>query len=107
MIYIGPGLTLVMWLLYIVGIQYRRGGVWRVVLPVTIAALLLDVALNYTLFALLTLDFPQPGEYTFSQRLGRLVCGADWRSALARWVAKYMLDWADPSGQHIHPRCKA
>ena len=95
------GATLVMWLLYIVGIQYKRGGWWLIVAPFTIAAFLIDVLLNYTLFALLTWDYPLDGERTFSNRLKRLVRNSDWRGGLALWIAHHMLDPFDPSGKHI------
>ena len=99
-IYAAAG-VLLMWSLYIVGVQYKRGGLWGAVLPITVAALLLDVAFNYTLFALLTLDWPRPHEYTFSTRLERLIHLDDWRGALARGVAEFMLDPFDPTGKHI------
>ena len=94
----------VMWLLYAVGIQALRGGLWRVLMPVTFVAALLDVILNYTLFAVMTLDWPRRGELMFSQRLNRLTTNHDWRGTAARWTAKYLLDWVAPGGQHIHPK---
>ena len=93
--------TLAMWLLYIVGVQYKRGGVWGMLAPITVIALVLDVVGNYTLFALLTWDFPRAGEYTFSTRLSRLVHYDDWRGDLARDIAWYLLDPFDPSGRHV------
>ena len=92
---------MVMWALYIVGVQYTRGGWWRVVAPVTVIALVLDAVLNYTLFALLTLDWPRSTEYTFSERLSRLIHYDDWRGTLARGIASHMLDPFDPTGKHI------
>lgn len=94
----------VMWLLYAVGIQYLRGGWWRFLVPITVVAAVLDVLLNYSLFAAMTLDWPRRGELTFSQRLNRLVTNADWRGRAARWTAKYMLDWIAPGGRHIYPK---
>lgn len=93
-----------MWLLYAVGIQYIRGGWWRILAPVTFIAAVLDVVLNYTLFAVMTWDFPRKGELTFSQRLGRLVIYTNWQGKLGRWIAKTLLDWVDPRGQHVYPR---
>lgn len=57
--------------------------------------LVLDVYLNYTTFALYTLDFPRKGEYTFSQRLRRLVLDAGWRGFIAEHV-KAFLNHFDP-----------
>lgn len=99
-------LIVAMWVLYAIGIQYLRGGWWRLLLPITVIAAILDVLLNYSLFALLTWDRPQAKELTFSQRLNRLATYIDWRGVLARWIAKYLLDWADPRGKHIYPRNK-
>ena len=101
MLFILAASVMTMWLLYIVGVQYKRGGIWNAVLPITVAALVLDVACNYTLFALLTLDWPRAKEYTFSARLRRLIHYDDWRGTLARGVAANMLDPFDPTGRHI------
>ena len=87
-------------LLYIVGIQYERGGVWRVVYPVTLVAFLLDVLLNYTALAVITMDFPQRGEYTFSKRLKRLRTVSGWRGVLANNVA-FCLNFFAPDGKHV------
>lgn len=51
-------------------LQYELGHKW--LWPVAMLFLLLDVIANYTELALLTLDWPLPGEYTFSKRLARL-----------------------------------
>ena len=93
--------TLLLWVLYIIGIQYKRKGWWYAVLPVTFVALVLDIILNYTVFAVFTLDFPKQGEYTFSKRLERLIHYKSWRGVLADLIATYLLDPFDPSGYHI------
>lgn len=90
-----------MWLLYIIGVQYERGGNWRVLAPVTALALVADAVLNYTLFAVLTLDFPRAGEYTFSRRLSRLKRTLGWRGVQATYIAEHMLDPFSPLGKHI------
>lgn len=74
---------------------------WTLAFPLVISAVALDVLLNYTLFALLTWDFPKAGEYTFSQRLERLARGDGWRAKVAKWLAMSLLDPYDPSGKHI------
>lgn len=86
--------------LYAIGIQVERGGWWRVLWPVTAVALLLDVVLNFTELALLTMDRPLRGEWTFSQRLSRLCQDAGSRGHLARYI-KRALDAIAPSGLHI------
>ena len=92
---------LLMWALYIVGVQYKRGGAWLAMYPVAFAALVLDWAMNYTVFAVMLWDFPRKGEWTFSTRLERLVRSTGWRQVLAQAIAHYMLDPFDPDGVHI------
>lgn len=86
--------------LYAVGIQYQRGGLWCAVMPVTLAALALDVVLNYTELLVLTWDRPLRGEWTFSTRLKRLRDDQGWRGAVARYVVR-VLDAIAPSGKHV------
>lgn len=86
--------------LYFLGIQYERGGLWRIMAVFAVVGLVIDVILNYTELALLTLDFPRKGEYTFSTRLQRLQYNTDWRGDIARPIAS-LLDALAPSGQHI------
>ncbi len=92
-----------LWVLYAVGIQYQRGGWWRLLLVAALPALVLNILLNYTLLALLTWDWPTKGEWTFSKRLPRLIAGTGWRSAAASFIARYLLDPFDPDGIHIKP----
>lgn len=92
-----------MWALYLVGVQYHRGGNWRALWPVGAAAIAFDLLLNYTLFAIVTWDWPRSKEYTFSTRLERLIHDTGWRGSLARAITYYLLDWADPRGFHINP----
>lgn len=93
-------MTILLALLYPIAIQYERGGWWRVVAPFTALALVIDVAANHTELALLTWDFPQRGEWTFSTRLVRLAQGAGWRAQVAVKIAA-VLNWIAPSGKHI------
>lgn len=95
----------VTWGSYLIGVQYYRGGWCRVFWIVGAFALVCDVLFNFTLFAVLTWDWPQKGEWTFSQRLERLVCSKGWRATEADLIATYMLDWADPRGVHVQRRC--
>ncbi|MGA0569659.1 hypothetical protein ACO2Q9_02940 [Variovorax sp. VNK109] len=81
-------------------IQFERGGWWRLLLPFYLAALLVDVWLNFTTLALYTRDVPQRREYTFSQRLQRLVLLTNWLGMLARVLARYLNRW-DPTPPHV------
>lgn len=74
---------------------------WILSAPIMVMALLWDCVLNYTIFAVLTWDFPKWKEFTFSQRLNRLVKCDNWRRPVALWVAVQLLDPYDPSGKHI------
>jgi len=64
-----------MFLLYVVGIQYQAGGICWVLVPVVLVGWLLDLLLNYTTLAFYTWDRPRRAEreYTFSQRMPRLI----------------------------------
>lgn len=102
-------MTLLVWLLlwlplallvaYPLAIQYERGGKWRVLLPLYLAAGVVDVLLNYTTLVLYTWDRPLAGEYTFSRRLKRLQLRAGWRQPLYQWLQRF-LDYFDPQGSH-------
>jgi len=85
---------------YAVGIQYERGGAWRVLLPVTATGFLYDVLLQYTLFQLYFWEVAPRREFTISMRLGRHLTTPGWRGALAWWLAR-ILDRLAPSGKHI------
>ncbi len=93
-------MSLILALLFPIAIQYERGGLWRLLAPITFVAVLLDIAANYTELALLTWDWPRKGEHLFSQRLKRLIHNTDWRGTLARSIA-IPLDFFDPNGKHI------
>jgi hypothetical protein len=90
-----------MWLLYAIGIQYKRGGWCDLFVPFAFAAFLMDVALNYTLLAALTWDWPRAGEYTFSKKLKRLLLGGDWRASFAYFIVRWMLNPVAPGGVHV------
>jgi hypothetical protein len=113
--------------LYIIGIQYFRGGLWKLVALFTISAFLLDVLLNFTLFALLLWRWPTSYfslsdailafmktstwrwpryDYTFSKTLGTLYNGTGWRTNIAFFVGQKILDPFDPRGQHVYPAAK-
>ena len=82
-------MSILLALLYPIAVQYERGGLWRVVMPITLVTLIIDVIANFTELALLTWDYPRVGEYTFSDRLLRLQHNEDWRGIIARVVVRY------------------
>jgi hypothetical protein len=87
---------------YIVAINYERGGWWRVLVPLAIRTAVLDIALNYTLFALFMWDRPRKGETTMSKHLERLVFWKNRRGAFCRAIAKYFVNpWDKVGGPHI------
>ena len=68
--------------------------------PLTLLTIGVNMLANYTELALLTWDFPQEGEHTFSQRLKRLVREDGWRGVLARGIAE-VLNYFAPGGRHV------
>lgn len=99
MIWLAPlWLPFLLLCVYAVWIQHERGGWWRLCWLAAIVGGPLDVVLAHSVFALLMRDYPQAGEWTFSQQLGRLV----HTDETARYIAR-ILDAIAPSGQHIHP----
>lgn len=93
-------MTLLLALLYPIAIQVERGGWWRIVAPITLVALVIDVLANHTELSLVMWERPQRGEWTFSTRLERLVSEQGWRGDIARPVAS-ILNFIAPSGKHI------
>ena len=93
-------MSILLALLYVPAVQYNRGGLWQLMLPVTVLTLLIDVIANYTELSLLTWDWPRKGEYTFSHRLARLQFDAGWRGRLAKLAIAYT-NYFDHAGRHI------
>lgn len=88
--------------LYFIGIQYERGGVWKLLLPITFIALVLDVILNYTEWVLIFQEFPHKTDWTVSKRLKRMNNNqnAGWKREFSLYVSK-VLDVIAPFGKHI------
>lgn len=82
-------LPLILALRFVVAIQYKRGGWWRVLTPMALKAGILDVYLNYTTFSVYLGGFPQAGEYTLSKRCERLVKEGGWAGFVARLIARF------------------
>jgi len=86
--------------LYPLAVQVERKGFWYILAPFTFIVLIIDVIANYTELALITLDFPKQGEYTFSTRLKRLQHDKGWRGYYAAYVILY-LNFFAPNGKHV------
>lgn len=96
-------LPVLMLVAYAIGIQYERGGWWRVFWIVAGPATVLDFVLAHTLFAIYIQDCPRKGEWLFSQQLGRLVRKEyenDWCGTAALVIAR-VLNWLAPSSKHV------
>ena len=80
--------------LYTIGIQYQRNNLPLYVRDlckiVDCFALVLDVIANFSVLCLYMCEFPKKGEWTFSQRLERLVLTTGWRGKLACKIAKIL-----------------
>ena len=87
-------MSLILAIFYPLAIQYHVRD-WRWLYPFALLTALIDVWCNYTELVLLTWDFPEAGEYTFSQRLVRLQTGNRWQRFVARTIIPY-LNYFDP-----------
>lgn len=93
-------LPLLLAMAYPVVIQYERGGWWKLLMPFTLIAAIVDVWLNFTTFALLMWSSPGKKEITFSQHLERLVFDPGLRGKVARLIARFTNRF-DPTPPHI------
>lgn len=85
---------------YPLGIQYERGGYFRLLLPFYATAAVLSVTVNVTWLSLLVWELPKKREITTSQRCERLVFSDGWTGMLARAVARFTNRF-DPTPPHI------
>jgi hypothetical protein len=91
---------LIAYTIYALGVQYLRGGAWRIVAPFTVVALLMSWTLNQTL-ARVIYGKPADWKETFSKHTARTVGVAGWRGRIARLVAA-LLNFAAHDEKHIH-----
>lgn len=69
--------------------------------PVLAVGLLLDVAVNLFVMTFVLLEAPRWGEWLVTTRLQRHAHGRGFRKVIAIWFAEHILNFLDPSGQHI------
>lgn len=100
------GLPVALFFAYAIGIQYQRESWWQwarnVCLVIAGIAVLIDVLAEWTVLSLYLWELPREHEYTFSDRLERLVTETGWRSRIA-WPIALLLNWIAPPG---HPHIK-
>lgn len=78
---------------YPVGIQFERGGWWRLFFWAYIPVGLADIWLNYTTMRVYFWGRPLPGEYTITRQVKRLKTDPGWRGAIARVLRDYLNFW--------------
>lgn len=94
-----PASLLGAYLVYCIGVQYERGGWWRLLAPVAIAALLASWFINHTLGRLLY-GRPNGWRDTFSKHTARRRLDLGWRGRFARLVAA-VLNFPAHDEKHI------
>lgn len=74
-----------------------------VALPMAAFGYVLDIVVNIVIGSILFLELPHYKRLTLSARMSyHYEPDSDkWRSKLANWLARNLLDAYDPSGQHI------
>jgi len=81
----------------------RLTGITKVLaIPLVITGLMIDVIAQYTIAVVIFLDAPQWKEYLVTLRLMRYVKETGWRSTLALYICRNLLDVFDPSGNHCN-----
>ena len=86
---------------YGVVIQFKRGGLYRALIPFAAVVLVLNVLANYLELAII-FGLPRRGEYTISRRVRRMQndpAEVPSRRELARLVQTF-LDACEPDGKH-------
>lgn len=98
---------IILFVLYVIAVQYERGGAWKLMAPFTLLVILVDVALNIVFVSLLLSEMPFKHstflgrrEFTISDRLERLVDEQSHVGSIARFSSKQLNRFA-PSGVHI------
>lgn len=97
----------VLWLLYLANMNLERAkkagtirpfALYAGYYPTLVVGGLLDIAVNVVIGSIVFLERPQ--ELLLTKRLSRLIKTDGWRSKLALWVCKTLLDPFDPEGRH-------
>jgi len=88
-------------ILYAVGVQGDRGGLWRALYLFGVTGWPLDIILNHTTFLVIMGSVPRWYEFTFSQHLSRLVFERSPIGDKARTIARWLNDVA-PHHDHIY-----
>lgn len=102
----GVLLVYALWVFYLAVMNLKRakdaGSLrpWakRLGAPVLLVGYLLDVLANLIVFTVLMFEWPR--EWLVTDRLKRHKLGTGWRSNVAQWFCRDLLDTFDPSGCH-------
>lgn len=87
-------------LLYPIAIQFKKGGWWRTLTPLTLLVAMTDVIANYTEVALV-FGFPEKGDYTITRRMRRMEESdpLESRRAFAKMINTF-LHACEADGEH-------
>ena len=66
--------------------------------PFLLLGYAMDIVANILIATVLFMEWPI--EWLVTDRLSRLMGGTGWRSRLAAWICKQLLDVFDPKGTH-------
>lgn len=92
-------LTAITALAYPIAIQYKRGGLWRILAPISLLVWLIDILANYTEMSIV-FDWPEKGDHTITSRVRRMQSSPlQARKDLASILQIY-LDACEPDGKH-------
>ena len=78
--------ALALLVLYAVGVQYERGGPWRVLFPLAMLVLLASWLINQTVGRVIY-GKPATWRETFTKHTARTLAQPGWRGRIARLVA--------------------
>lgn len=107
----GIAATYALWVFYLAVMNLKRakdaGNLRPIALwlgsPILVVGIVIDWLVNWVVFTVVCLDFPESAGELVTGRLKRYVRDEPdtWRASLAFWFADELLDAFDPSGKHI------
>jgi hypothetical protein len=100
------GSIYVLWVFYLAVMNLKRARdnnaltktAYWLGMPIFLLGYAIDIAVNIFVLPIIFLELPR--ETLVTSRLKRLIKTTGWRSNLAKWFCKNLLDAFDPSGCH-------